>query len=700
VGLSSTGARRALEKSQNLDRLALLDELVLAKVIAQAPLPEVLDFLCREIEKQQHDGLICSVCLLDADGVTIRHGAAPSLPSSYNHTIDGAQIGPCAGSCGTALHRGEQVVVEDIASDPLWAAYKELALPLGLRACWSTPIASQQGKLLGTFAVYYREPRRPNAEHLRLVEHATHLAAIAIERDRTHTELLDAETRYRTLVERLPAITYVAEIGPGGAWHYVSPQIETMLGYTPAEWLADPLNWLSHIYEPDREATIAEEKLFEQNRDQLNSEYRMRARDGRLLWFHDEAIMLRQADGQRLVMQGVMYDITERKRLEEELRQSQKMEAVGQLAGGVAHDFNNLLMIIEAHAERLRGRLASADAAHQDAVEISSAVERAAALTRQLLAFSRKQVLQPKLLELNSVLVGVARMLDRVLERKIALAVTTAPALGRVKADPVQLEQVILNLAVNARDAMPNGGTLRLTTANAVVDTSHPRIREGVPSGNYILLTVTDTGIGMDADTRAHMFDPFFTTKPPGKGTGLGLSTVYAAVQQAGGAIWCQSAPGAGTTFEIYLPQADIAGAKGTEQGKAEPTPGTSREALLLVEDQEEIREVVGEFLERRGFTVFRATDGDDALRVAEKCSGSIHLLLTDLMMPNMDGQELARRLKQIRPDTRVLFMSGYPADRLHGSNGNGLKHSILQKPFSLDMLAQTIRAVLDGPDL
>src|SRR5580658_902701 len=260
----STGARKAVDVAQESpEALARLDVKVLAMVMAHAPLPEVLEALCTNIEKQ-HSGLLCSVLLLDADGRTLRHGAGPSLPREYIRVIDGIQIGPSVGSCGTAAYRRQPVIVSDIASDPLWADYRDLALAHGLRACWSTPIASQDGGILGTFAIYYREPRIPDQEHLQLIAHATHLAAIAMEWDRDKAELSAAESRYRTLVERLPAITYVAELGASGPWHYVSPQIETMLGFSPAEWLSDPMNWMNHIHPEDREVALAAEKLFQE----------------------------------------------------------------------------------------------------------------------------------------------------------------------------------------------------------------------------------------------------------------------------------------------------------------------------------------------------------------------------------------------------------------------------------------------------
>jgi PAS domain S-box-containing protein len=696
----STGVQKALATAQTgtSQALSLLDDTMLAMIMGQSPLPKILDALCVDIEKH-HGGMLCSVLLLEADGVTLRHGAAPSFPQEYSRAINGVKIGPCAGSCGTAVYRKQPVVVSDIATDPLWADYRHLALPHGLRACWSTPIAAQDGGVLGTFAIYYREPRTPDAEHLQFIAHATHLVALAIERDRDKTQLRVAEDRYRTLVERLPAITYIAELGAHGPWHYVSPQIESILGFPPAEWLSDPMNWLNHIHSEDREIALAAEKHFFETQELFQAEYRMFARDGRVLWFRDEGVMLRAAGDGGFLMQGVLYDITEHKRLEEQLRHSQKLEAIGQLAGGVAHDFNNLLMVIQAHNERLRGRLTSGPA-QNDALQIERAVARATALTQQLLAFSRRQVLQLKALNLNAVLTEVAKMLARLIPANIDLTIIPAASLNRVKADRGQMEQVILNLAVNARDAMPQGGRLVIETRNLELHETYAGSHARIPPGKYVVLTVSDNGIGMPGDTKSRIFEPFFTTKKPGEGTGLGLAIVYGVVKQTGGWITANSEVGYGTTFDIYFPQVQV------EDSAEEPVSGKTTspafavrgtETILLVEDQEGIRDVVREFLQNNGYTVLHAVDGNEALQIADDYGHPIHLLLTDVVMPNIGGLELACRLTQPRPQMKVLLMSGYPD---HATWSSELMHDngpVLQKPFPLDTLARMIRSLLDN---
>ena len=698
-----TGVGKALttDRQGSAESLSRLDETVLAMIVARTPVSKILGTLCTEIERL-HSGLLCSVLLLDEDGVTLRSGAAPSLPAEYCQAIDGVKIGPSAGSCGTAAYRRQSVVVSDVAIDPLWAEYRQLALSHGLRACWSTPITAENGGVLGTFAIYYRQPGIPDPEHLQIIAHATHLAGIAIAHDRTKFQLRAAEDRYRTLVERLPAITYIAELGSEGPWHYVSPQIESILGFSPAEWLSDPAIWMSRIHKDDRGIALAAERRFEETHELFEAEYRMVARDGRVLWFRDEAVMLNSSDDRPLLMQGVLYDLTEHKRLEDQLRHSQKMEAVGQLAGGMAHDFNNLLMIIQAHNERLLGSIAPGDPAHEDAIEIERTVVRAGSLTRQLLAFSRKQVLQTRVLDLNAVVVDVLKMLGRLIPNQVEVKVLLAPDLDCIKGDPGQIEQLILNLAVNACDAMPHGGRVFLETANVLVDENYARKHAGAPTGKHVLLAVSDTGIGMDNEVQAHIFEPFFTTKEPGKGTGLGLSMVYGTVKQMGGAVLVRSEPGSGTTFEIFLPPAEERKETTVSDfGEVRSIASAGTETVLLVEDQDGIREVVREYLKGKGYTVLQAIDGEDALRVAAEYKHQIHLLVTDVIMPKIGGQELVRRLTPLRPQMKALFMSGHPEHASSGGKSLALDENItvLQKPFQLDTLGRKIRSVLDGND-
>jgi len=690
-----TGVEKATigEKRSLAGALSRLYKAILKMIFTQVSLAEILQSLCRLIEKEYPE-LLCSVLLLDADGVTLRSGAAPSLPSEYNRCVDGIKIGPTAGSCGTAAYRGEPVIVTDIASDPLWKETCHLAVPHGLRACWSTPILSRAGKVLGTFAVYYREPRGPEADHLHMVECATHLAGIAIEREHAEDELQAVENRYRTLVEQLPAITYIAEVGPLGAWHYVSPQIQSILGFSPQEWMSNSANWVNHIHPEDRDHALCAETRFWEAGGMYRAEYRMLSRDGRVLWFRDDAVYLKNTDSQKPVMQGVLYDITPYRHLEDQLRQAHKMEAVGQLAGGVAHDFNNLLMIIQGHNERILGHLAPTHAAHKDAVAIKEAVNRGAGLTRQLLAFSRKQVLQPKVLDLNTIVKDVGKMLHRLIGEAIRIDLNTAPSLWHVKVDQGQMEQVILNLALNARDAMPQGGTLTIETRNVEIDESADQVP--VRPGKYAVLEVSDTGIGMDGETQRHIFEPFFSTKELGKGTGLGLASVYGVVKQSGGGVSFYSKLGYGTTFSVFLPKAHERSAA-KKEGSVALARAKGTETVLVVEDEDQIRDMVSSYLQQDGYTVLQAQNGREALEIAHRYKGLIHILITDVVMPELGGRELADQLTRLRPRTRVLFTSGY-LDTAVDDKFADQQAVILQKPFALNMLASKIREVLDQP--
>ncbi len=389
-------------------------------------------------------------------------------------------------------------------------------------------------------------------------------------------------------------------------------------------------------------------------------------------------------------------ETAERKRVEEQLRHAQKMEAIGRLAGGVAHDFNNVLTLIQCCGDLLLGRLGPGDPARRNVELIQGAAGRAAALTRQLLAFSRKQVLQPKVLDLNAVVANLDPMLRGLCREDVELLLFPDPGIGRVKADPGQLEQVIMNLAVNARDAMPKGGRLVIETANGELDDAYARRHPGVQPGPYVLLAVSDSGVGMDAETRARIFEPFFTTKEPGRGTGLGLATVYGIVKQSGGHIGVHSEPGKGTTFRLYLPRVDGAADPVEPPAAITPAPQGS-ETVLLVEDQEDVLELAREILRRQGYAVLAAGHPREALRLGQEHAGPIHLLLTDVVMPGMTGRELADRLAPRRPEMKVLYMSGYADGAIvrHGVLTPGM--TFLPKPFTPDALVWKVREVLAG---
>ena len=402
----------------------------------------------------------------------------------------------------------------------------------------------------------------------------------------------------------------------------------------------------------------------------------------------------RAFDGMRGTLQR---NEAERRQLEEQLRQAQKMEALGRLAGGVAHDFNNLLTVIKGHSELLIDRMKPTDAFHGSTQQIMKTADRAASLTRQLLAFSRMQLLQPKVLDLNTLVADMSKLLRRLIREDIEFGFRLGDSLGRVKADPGQIEQVLLNLTVNASDAMRRGGKLTIETQNLTADEGYARTRQPLRPGQYVMLAVTDTGHGMDAATKSRIFEPFFTTKEPGKGTGLGLATVYGVVRQSGGFIWLETSPGNGARFEIYLPRA----VEKEEAASCERVPGRAThgsETVLVVEDEEEVRSLASEFLQTAGYSVLTAKDGLEALEISERLGNSIQLLLTDVVMPKMRGPELAEKLKANFPKMRIVYMSGYLEQDTSGGEIL-VRENVLQKPFSRDALLRQIRGAFDGKD-
>jgi signal transduction histidine kinase/ActR/RegA family two-component response regulator len=426
---------------------------------------------------------------------------------------------------------------------------------------------------------------------------------------------------------------------------------------------------------------------------QWKTDYRLRRKDGKYASAEGRAYIARAADGTAERVIGAISDRTQQKSLEGQLRQSQKMEAIGRLAGGIAHDFNNILTVIRMSSEFILTNMPESDDRFEDAQEIIKASDRATKLTRQLLAFSRHQVLNPTVLRLDEVVSGMDGMIRRVLPENIELVTDLASDLRSVKADTGQMEQVLLNLVINAADAMPEGGKLSIRTSNTEIDATFSSKHLDVPPGQYVCLTVTDTGIGMDQETAARILEPFFTTKGVGKGTGLGLSTVHGIVTQSGGTVWVYSEPGLGTTFKVFLPKAEgIATPTSTRVVQESAAPPT--ETILLVEDEEPTRVAIHRNLSRVGYTVIEAPNGIEALRRADSYPGTIDLLLTDSMMPEMGGAELVSQLRQRRRGINVLMMSGY-TEGLAPSGEDGETELFIEKPFSTADLLRAIRAAL-----
>ena len=639
-------------------------------------------------------------------------------------------------------------------------------------------------------------------------------------RKRAEERLRAAEVRYRTLVERIPAIMYIATLDATSSTVYISPQVEALLGFSQAEWMADPNRWLRQLYPHDRDQVLPTMARSQATDMPIRSEFRMLTRAGHVIWFRDEAVVVRNEAGQPLFLQGVMVDITERKRAEEALRdseelyrlitentgdlisvldqqgytlyaspsfwhilgydpaellgtsrfdlvhpddlpslreawgklpthgaveatlryrhadgswrwieshttlvarqagyvvvtvshditerrridahllQAQKMETVGHLAGGIAHDFNNMLSVIIGFIGSAQEQLAQDNLAQHDLKVAETAAWRAAKLTGQLLAFARKQVVESQVLNLNIVIVELDQMLRRLISEDIDLITMPALDLGQIKADTGQIEQVITNLVVNARDAMPQGGRLTIETNNTMLDSSYIDQHGGGSPGDYVMLAISDTGIGMTEATQARIFEPFFTTKEIGKGTGLGLAICHGIIKQAGGYIWAYSEVGQGTTFKIYLPRVyDVAD---TFLGRAErPVVSTGTETVLLVEDEPLVRELARNILHEQGYTVLAAANGAEAWRVLQGAIGAtIALLITDVVMPQMGGEALAEQVRRVYPSIKVLFVSGYATDSIvhHGRLKPGT--NFLSKPFTRAAFAHKVREVLDA---
>jgi len=514
-------------------------------------------------------------------------------------------------------------------------------------------------------------------------------------RKAAETARLDAENKYRTLVEQVAAISYIAELGFHGEWIFVSPQIETITGHTQEEWLVNSREWTRYVPQEDHEVIEAAEAACLRG-ERFQADYRIVKKDGSIIWVSDTAVVVSGSDSHP-VMEGIIIDITERKVLENQLQQSRRMEAVGRLAGGIAHDFNNLLTIIKGYAELALQRSGISPELRTDVMQMESASERASALVRQLLAFSRKQVLQPKVIDLNAIVLGLEKLLGRLLAENIELQTRCAANVGNVKADPAQVEQVLMNLVVNARDAMPKGGRLTIETADVELDSTYARDHVTVKPGPYVMLAVSDTGIGMSAETQAHIFEPFYTTKDSGQGTGLGLSTVYGIVKQSGGYIWVYSESGKGSTFKVYLPRVEAPAEKKMEPAKI-PAARKGTETILLIEDEEAVRELTSMVLSGNGYVVLAAQNAAEAEHFSAHHAGEIHMVLTDIMMPGTSGRELAQRILTQHPRARVLYMSGYTDNVL--AQGGVLEEGVafLQKPFTPAGLAQKVRDVLDSP--
>jgi PAS domain S-box-containing protein len=561
------------------------------------------------------------------------------------------------------------VGVKQHASVAAWAGDKPVAIMSVDNLLTQRPITEEHIEALRLFASY---------------------TGLAIENARLLEQVRQADRNYRLITDH--ASDAICLLDEAGRYSYISPSFQTLLGYNPAELIGSDAFALVH---PDDLATLQERWGQLDAPEQPPMTFRYRHHDGSWRYFETRGAPFKQ-DGLRYVVL-VGRDVTERRQLEEQLLKTQRMEAIGQLAGGIAHDFNNLLVVISSAADLAIEALAPDDPSQTDLHAIQKAASRAATLTRQLLTFARRQVSDPQTLNLNDLILEVDKLLRRLLPEHIALVTAPAAQLWPVRADPSQIEQVLVNLVVNARDAMPNGGALTVETANIRLGQEYARGHLALAPGPYVILAVTDNGVGMSKEVLRHAFEPFFTTKGPGQGTGLGLATCYGIVSQHGGSIQLYSEPGHGTSVKVYLPRAGIGSIEAPiSKTRAELPRGT--ETVLLAEDEEAVRTLVARTLRAQGYTVLEATNGAEALAIAEQHIGApIRLLLTDMIMPQLGGYELAQRLRRQLPGIRVLLMSGYTDNAVIQSGALDSRITFLQKPFTPAALAHSVRQTLDS---
>ncbi len=685
------------------------------EVLRQSALLEGMNRILRETLTTQTDEEIARVCLSVAEELTgSKFGFIGELDQAARlNTIALSDPGwfsykmpksnPAAmishmeirGIWGRVLKDERSLIVNDPASHP-----DRVRIPEGhppLTSFLGVPL-KKSGKTIGMIALANKEPGYDSADQQVVETLATGIVE-ALNRNRAEEALRESEIRFQELFDGAPVGYH--ELDVGGCITKLNRTELEMLGYAAEEMLGQPVWKFVVEKEQSKESILA--KLSGVTPPGRQFERTYRRKDGTIFPVLIEDRLLRDAEGRIIGIRSTIQDITDRKRtedevkaLEEQLRQSQKIEAIGRLAGGVAHDFNNLLTVIKGYSQLSLLDLKEHSPLWENIQEIQKATQRATDLTRQLLAFSRRQILDPKVLDLNSLLRDTEKMLRRMIGEDIELVTLLSEDLGRVKIDPGQIEQVIFNLAVNARDAMPSGGKLTIETANVESDEGYAHAHIGVNPGHHVRLSVSDTGVGMSREVQEKAFDPFFTTKEKGKGTGLGLSTVHGIVTQSGGKIWVYSEPGHGTTFKIYFPK--IEGELDHLNGKNEMDSfPVGSETVLLVEDEPSVRDLANRLLKQQGYKVLEAANGEEALRLVQENTGeNIHLLLTDVVLPQMGGKELADQLKTFRPEIKVLYTSGYTDYAIvhHGVLDSGTH--FLQKPFSLKTLSQKVREVLD----
>jgi PAS domain S-box-containing protein len=668
------------------------------RMIAEGdPLESTLSALVKTVEELGDDS-VCLVMLLDESGKRLDLVAGPSVPRKLKEALSsGVAVGELGTPCGIAASSKRLFVSSDIAADPRLEDSREVPLSVGLRSAWSFPVRSAHGDtLLGTFCVFHKHPAEPTPSDLETADQAAQLAAIAIERASSDRAVKRSEEKFRALFATNPIPMWVWDRESFRFLAVNSAAVEKY-GYSEEEFLKMQV---TDIRPREEVPTLLE---FLEERKQSSGEHagtwRHVTKDGQLL---EVEIHWQTMDfGNKEAALAAVHDVTERNqsegqrlKLEQQLRQAQKMESIGRLAGGIAHDFNNLLAVIINYAAFLEEEFDRSDPRREDLEEIKRAGERGANLVRQLLAFSRKEIMEPRNVDLNDIVSDTDKLLKRTIGEDVDLQIVPRDGLWITKVDPGQVEQVLMNLAVNARDAMPDGGALVIETSNEVVDEDHAKRNEGLREGDYVCLTVSDTGRGMTDEVRAQIFEPFFTTKKRGEGTGLGLATVYGIVKQLNGYIACYSEVDHGTTFRIYFPAAEEEVGSAASPPKKVGARGEG-ETVLLVEDEEPVRNLVERVLTRSGYKVIPAASAEEALNLYRTPDGGADLLLTDVIMPGMSGKELSERLAT-GDRVPTLYMSGYTDSIIakHGILEEGA--AFIQKPFNANDLLEKVREVLE----
>ena len=696
---------------------------VLGEIAAGLPLGKVLEDLLLAVEAESGHAMKTSVLFQSEDGRHMLHGAAPSLPDAYNKIVDGVPIGVGVGSCGTAAALAQPVYVTDIATDPLWADFRDLALGFGLRACWSMPIKASNDVVLGTFAVYYGQPRSPTPSDINAISFIARTAALAIERHRSDLDLrrsqrellaLNADLE-RQVIERARLLSRreadlrdtqdfarlaLSAVGGVGVWTYdlssdlyfYDAFIAELYGIDPARG-TDGLprsDYLKNVHPDDRAALKATMSGGLVKPGDLELEYRLRHPNGTVRWVLSRAHTYHDESGKAVRRTGVGIETTSQRQTEEALRQSQKMEAVGQLIGGVAHDFNNLLTVIRSSADLLKRPNLTEERRGRYIGAISDTVDRATKLTGQLLAFARRQALKPEVFAVNDSVMAIGEMLGTLTGPRIEVVTHLPDEPCWINADPSQFDTALVNMAVNARDAMVGEG--RLTIAVAPVSGLPAMRSHEATVGSYVAVSIADTGSGIPPAHVERIFEPFFTTKQVGQGTGLGLSQVFGFAKQSGGEVTVASEVGVGTTFTLYLPRV----AEGPRAIKETAGPEPLREghgtSVLVVEDNSEVGVFAVQTLAELGYVVVLASNAEQALAELADDAERFDVVFTDVVMPGMNGIDLAKTVRERHPDLPVVLTSGYSHVLAQGGT-HGFE--LLHKPYSVDELSNVLSKIV-----